>query len=363
MNPPVSYGTLYVVATPIGNLEDMTFRAVTILKQVDLIAAEDTRHSKILLDHYGIGTRLISCHEHNETAKTPLLISHLKKGLNLALISDAGTPTLSDPGYPLVSAAVEENIPVLPIPGCSAAIAGLSVSGLPTDAFYFSGFPPRKTGKLKQAIESLKNLQATLIFYESPKRVKKLLETLIPLLGDRRACLTREITKLHEEYLRGSLSRILQQLELKESIKGECALFVQGREPIHGMMDEEDLERLILEQLTASGLGTFAAGWFAFAWLAKKPRIAYLGAIAGTNLFVHLFFDTVASRLRWFYPLSEHYFNFVRVPARYDWWVLNFVLHWTFIIEIVFIVAATLLFVRSWRSVRKGARSSSEEGV
>ena len=134
MDKPISYGTLYVVATPIGNLEDMTFRAVTVLKQVDLIAAEDTRHSKKLLDHYGIDTRLISCHEHNEADKTPLLISHLKTGLSVALISDAGTPTISDPGYHLVRAAAKEKIPVIPIPGCSAVIAGLSVSGLPTDA-------------------------------------------------------------------------------------------------------------------------------------------------------------------------------------------------------------------------------------
>src|SRR3989339_1694430 len=130
---PSLYGTLYVVATPIGNLEDMTFRAVNILKQVDLIAAEDTRHSKILLNHYGIETRLISCHEHNETDKTPLFISHLKNGLSIALISDAGTPTLSDPGYHLIKTAAKETIPVIPIPGCNAAIAGLSVSGLPTD--------------------------------------------------------------------------------------------------------------------------------------------------------------------------------------------------------------------------------------
>ena len=202
MDKPIPYGTLYVAATPIGNLEDMTFRAVAVLKQVDLIAAEDTRHSKRLLDHYGICTRLISCHEHNETFKTPQLISDLKSGLNLALISDAGTPTLSDPGYHLIKTAAKENIPVIPIPGCSAAMAGLSVSGLPTDTFYFSGFLPKKSQKLQQAIEFLKDQKATLIFYESPKRIKTLTETLIKILGDRQACLAREITKLHEEYLR-----------------------------------------------------------------------------------------------------------------------------------------------------------------
>jgi 16S rRNA (cytidine1402-2'-O)-methyltransferase len=253
MEERISYGTLYVVATPIGNLEDMTFRAVAVLKQVDLIAAEDTRHSKRLLDHYGICTRLISCHEHNETFKTPQLISHLKSGLNLALISDAGTPTLSDPGYHLIKTAAKENIPIIPIPGCSAAMAGLSVSGLPTDAFYFSGFPPKKSGKLKQTIESLKDQKATLIFYESPRRIKTLVENLIQILGDRQGCLAREITKLHEEYLRGSLSHILQQLEEKETIKGECSLFVQGCVE-KSKPEADELKKIILERLSDSGL-------------------------------------------------------------------------------------------------------------
>nr|NJM04121.1 16S rRNA (cytidine(1402)-2'-O)-methyltransferase [Desulfobacula sp.] len=256
MDTPISYGTLYVVATPIGNLEDMTFRAVSILKQVDLIAAEDTRHSKRLLDHYGIDTRMISCHEHNEADKIPLFIAHLKNGLSLALISDAGTPTVSDPGYPLVRAAAKESIPVLPIPGCSAVIAGLSVSGLPTDTFYFSGFPPKKTGKLKQALESLKDQKATLIFYESPRRIKILIQTLIQILGDRQACLTREVSKIHEEYLRGNLSEILEILDGKEVIKGECSLFVQGCGPGEVRIDEETLEKIILDRLAATDLAT-----------------------------------------------------------------------------------------------------------
>ncbi|MDA8134505.1 MAG: 16S rRNA (cytidine(1402)-2'-O)-methyltransferase [Desulfobacteraceae bacterium] len=264
MDEPKSYGTLYVVATPIGNLEDMTFRAVTVLKQVDLIAAEDTRHSKRLLDHYGIDTRLISCHEHNEADKTPLLISHLKTGLSIALISDAGTPTISDPGYHLVRAAAKEKIPVIPIPGCSAVIAGLSVSGLPTDAFCFSGFPPKKSGKLKQTLEFLKDQKATLIFYESPRRIKTLVETLIQTIGDRQGCLTREISKLHEEYIRGSLSRILQQLEEKETIKGECTLFVQGcteeRKPEAGELKKIILERLSDSDLRPSDLAKQIAG-------------------------------------------------------------------------------------------------------
>jgi len=256
MEKTIPYGTLFVVATPIGNLEDITFRAVTILKQVHLIAAEDTRHSKKLLTHYGIETRLISCHEHNEADKTPLFISHLKNGLNIALISDAGTPTISDPGYHLVRAAAKEKISVIPIPGCCAAMAGLCVSGLPTDAFHFSGFLPKKKEKLRQALELLKSQKATLIFYESPRRIKSLIETMIRIFGDRQACLTREITKLHEEYIRGTLSEILQQLEIKESVKGECSLFVQGAEIINTCIYNETLEKTILDRLGSNRLGT-----------------------------------------------------------------------------------------------------------
>lgn len=257
MESPSSYGTLYVVATPIGNLEDMTFRAVNILKQVDFIAAEDTRHSKKLLNHYGIETRMISCHEHNEADKTPLLISQLKNGLSIALISDAGTPTISDPGYHLVRAAAKEKIPVIPIPGCSATMAGLSVSGLPTDAFYFSGFLPKKKEKLQQALELLKNQKATLIIYESPKRITNLIESIIPVFGNRQACFAREITKLHEEYMRGSLSEILRMLHEKQTIKGECSLFVQGGDGSEEVcLDEETLTKIILERLAANDLGT-----------------------------------------------------------------------------------------------------------
>ena len=248
-------GTLYVVATPIGNLEDITFRAVKTLKQADLIAAEDTRHSKKLLSHYDIRTKLISCHEHNEAIKAPKIISHLKNGLNIALICDAGTPSISDPGYQLVTAAAKEHISVIPIPGCSAAIAGLSVSGLATDAFLFLGFLPRKQQKQKKNLELLKNESPTLIFYESPKRIKNLLKNMLNILGDKKACLAREITKLHEEYIRGSLSEILKTLEEKKIIKGECTLFVQGmgkRKPVN----QEELKKILLERLPTSNLGT-----------------------------------------------------------------------------------------------------------
>jgi len=252
---PQSAGTLYIVATPVGNLEDITFRAVKILNQVDLIAAEDTRHSKKLLSHYEIHTKLISCHEHNEAAKTPQLITHLKNGLDIALISDAGTPSISDPGYKLVTAVAKEKLSIIPIPGCSAAIAGLSISGLPTDSFLFLGFLPKKQQKQKQILKDLKNQTPTLIFYESPKRIKTLINNMLNTLGDRKACLAREITKLHEEYIRGDLSDILLSLEKKEAIKGECSLFVQGQTE-EKTIDKKELEKIILARISATDLGT-----------------------------------------------------------------------------------------------------------
>ncbi len=257
MDSPPLFGTLYVVATPLGHLADMTFRAVEVLKQVDLIAAEDTRHSQTLLNHYGITARLVSCHEHNETDRIPRLIDHLKAGRSLALISDAGTPAISDPGYPLVRAAIRERLPVVPVPGCSAVIAGLSVSGLPTDAFYFSGFLPARQQKRRQAIEKLKDLGATLVVYESPKRIIALIQDMMDILGDRGACLAREITKVHEEFLRGSLSDVLSGLKQKDWIKGECTLMVAGRSlEAHPPLDDQALEELIRNEPAATDRGT-----------------------------------------------------------------------------------------------------------
>ncbi len=248
MDPAPLPGTLYIVATPVGNLEDMGFRAVRILKEVDLIAAEDTRHSKKLLLHYGIPTGMISLHEHNEAKRIDRLIGALKTGKNIALISDAGTPLVSDPGYSLVKAVSHEKIPVIPIPGPNAAIAGLSVSGLPTDRFLFCGFLPKKIQKQAQALTDLVQERATLIFYESPQRICALISQAREILGDRRACLAREISKLHEEYLRAPLSEILATLEQRTQVKGECILFVEGShapEP----MDPDQLEQVILSKL------------------------------------------------------------------------------------------------------------------
>ncbi len=256
MTSQTSPGTLYIVATPIGNLEDMTVRAVKTLTKADLIAAEDTRHSRRLLDHYQIQTRMISCHEHNETAKTKGLIEQLNCGKNIALISDAGTPCISDPGYFLVSEAAKAGIAVIPIPGCNAAAAALSVSGLPTDTFFFMGFPPRKKQKQQQAIARLSRLSATLIFYESPRRISALVAVLIDILGNRMACLGREITKLHEEYLRGTLSDIYDTLETRSVIKGECTLLVQGASDTPPVVEDEHLRQILIQQMAETDMQT-----------------------------------------------------------------------------------------------------------
>ncbi len=222
---------LYVVATPIGNRKDITIRALDVLRQVGLIAAEDTRATKRFLAFHSVSGRLISYHEHNEIQRTPGLIDKLKRGVSVALVSKAGTPTVSDPGYRLVKAAITNGIPVVPIPGPCAAIAALSVSGLPTDSYVFIGFPPAKQGKRAVLLERLAAEPRTIIFYESAKRILTLLEQVITTWGDRRSMLAREITKLHEEFLRGRASEIAAALRQRAEIKGECALLVAGCEP------------------------------------------------------------------------------------------------------------------------------------
>ena len=225
-------GVLYVVATPIGNREDITLRALNILRDVDLIAAEDTRKTGNLLAHYQIKNRLISFHEHNEKKRTPGMIGKLREGISIALVSNAGTPSVSDPGYRLVKAAIANKITVSPIPGVSAATAAMSVAGLPTDSFVFVGFAPKKKGKRLKFLAELSAEPRPLIFYESPKRILALLEEIIAGMGDRNANLAREMTKLHEEFLRGSLSKILKTLEARPVVKGECTLVVDGCEAL-----------------------------------------------------------------------------------------------------------------------------------
>jgi len=223
-----SFGTLFVVATPIGHMEDITLRALRTLTEVDLIAAEDTRHTRKLLCRHDISTPLVSYHDFNKEKRTPELLQKLQAGNSIALVTDAGTPSVSDPGYYLVKKAIEGAISVVPIPGPSAVITALSVSGLPCDGFVFVGFVPRKAGKRQEFLEALKWERRTLIFYESPKRVLSLMQVLRDVLGDRDVVLARELTKVHEEVLRGKLGKVVEELSGRPSLKGECTVLVDG---------------------------------------------------------------------------------------------------------------------------------------
>lgn len=227
-SPRETPGTLYLVATPIGNLEDMTFRAIRTLREVDLIAAEDTRQTRKLLTHFEIQNRLVSYHDHNREASGRELIRMLQEGQNIALVSDAGMPAISDPGADLVAAAVAEGIPVVPIPGANAALSALIISGLPTDKFLFVGFPPRDRKSLNRLLDSLESEAATLIFYESPHRLKKTLAIVAERWRDRRMAVIRELTKRHEEALRGSVRACLKHIEEFPPL-GECCLVVEGK--------------------------------------------------------------------------------------------------------------------------------------
>ena len=244
---------LYIVSTPIGNLEDITLRAVRILKEVDLIACEDTRTTKKLLTRFGINTPLTSYHEHNEEKKARELVSLLAQGKSVALVSDAGTPTVSDPGYRLVRLASEEGITIVPVPGPSAVLSALSVSGLPTSNFSFFGFPPRSKKQITEFLESIKDYKGTLIFYESPKRVVKTLEAMALVFGDREVSVSREITKLHEETLRGGLSEVAALLKSRKEVKGEVTVVVEGGSGAEKELSEEQAE-LLLMRLRGEGM-------------------------------------------------------------------------------------------------------------
>ncbi len=221
-------GTLYVVATPLGHLEDTTLRALRVLREVSLVACEDTRRTGALLRAHGIGTATTSYFEHNERWKGERVLEALRGGRDVALVSDAGTPGISDPGYRLVRDARDEGLPVVPVPGPSAAIAALSVSGLPTDRFLFVGFLPPRSGGRRRALEELASERSTLVFHESPARVLDCLGDMVAVLGDREAFLCREATKVHEEYVRAPLSALLASLAARESVKGEIVLVVKG---------------------------------------------------------------------------------------------------------------------------------------
>jgi len=240
------YGTLYVVATPIGNLEDITLRALRVLKEVDVIAAEDTRHTQILLSHYGIHTPLTSYHEHNEKTKARQLMSRLERGEQIALVSDAGTPAISDPGYRLAVEAIRGGIPVIPIPGASALTAVLSAGGLPTDRFVFEGFLPAKKQERRARLRALSSETGTLVIYEAPHRLTETLNDLAEILGDREIVLAREVSKVHEEFLRGRLTEVAKQVAGRE-IKGELTLLIggsRGQSEVSQEQIEEEIRKL-----------------------------------------------------------------------------------------------------------------------
>jgi 16S rRNA (cytidine1402-2'-O)-methyltransferase len=218
---------LYLVATPIGNLDDITLRALSVLKQADLIACEDTRQTQKLLNHYGIGTRTTSYHEHNEMTRAAELVVDLEQGARIALVTDAGMPGISDPGFRLITLAIRHHVPVVPIPGPSAFLAALAASGLPTDSFRFSGFLPAKVGQRRQILESIRESPRTQVFYEAPHRVKQTLQDIVEILGgERHVVIAREVTKVHEEFLRGHASEVLETLGARGDVKGEITLLI-----------------------------------------------------------------------------------------------------------------------------------------
>ncbi len=248
-----SHGRLYIVGTPIGNLEDITLRAIRVLKEVDLIACEDTRRTQKLLNAYKIRTRTISYHEHNEMTRAPELVIQMGEGSRIALVTDAGMPVVSDPGFRLVHLAVRHNIPIIPVPGASAFVAVLAASGLPVDKFRFLGFLPSRSGQRRKALAELKDATKTLVFYEAPHRLLEMLEDVLAVLGNREAVIAREVTKIHEEFLRGSVTALLDQLK-NRPIKGEITVLIgmmadaeEGTAPA-GVSLQKEIARVMDEQ-------------------------------------------------------------------------------------------------------------------
>jgi len=242
--------SLYLVATPIGNLEDITLRALRVLKEADVIACEDTRQTGKLLAHFGIDKPTVSYHEHNEAARTQELLARLEAGAQVALVSDAGTPLISDPGYRLVTAAIAAGIPVVPVPGASAVLSALAAAGLPTDAFRFCGFLPVKSTQRRKILESLRAETCTLIFYEAPHRILDTLADIAALLGDRPVVVARELTKFYEEFLRGTAEQVRGQLAGRPAVKGEITLLIGKGAPV---VDTTSIEEAVRE-LEAAGL-------------------------------------------------------------------------------------------------------------
>ncbi len=237
-------GKLYVVATPIGNLDDITYRAINVLKEVDLIVAEDTRHTLKLLNHFNISKPLISYYKETERIKANTIIEKIKEGKNIAVVSDAGTPGISDPGEVLIKEAIKENIDVVPIPGACAAINALICSGMKTTEFVFIGFLSAKSKEKNEKLNSIKNETRTMIFYEAPHKVIDTLECMLKILGDREISIAREMTKIHEEFIRGKISEILNCLE----VKGEMVIIVEGAEKSESQLELEDRNKMTLQE-------------------------------------------------------------------------------------------------------------------
>lgn len=239
-------GTLYLVSTPIGNLEDITHRAVRLLGEVDVIACEDTRHTKKLLNHYGINTRTISYHEHNERERAIELLEQLKRGSDVAIVTDAGTPAISDPGFRLARIAIDSGVRVVPVPGASALITALVASGMPTDEFFFGGFLPARSGARRTRLSELRSMPATLIFYEGPHRIAATLKDAQEILGEREAVVARELTKMHEEIVRGRLSELAARFSSVESARGEMVLIID-----RGVIEGEDGKDKVVASIAA----------------------------------------------------------------------------------------------------------------
>lgn len=241
-------GTLSIVATPIGNLEDITVRAIRVLKEVDLIAAEDTRRTAILLRHYDINTPLTSLHDHNEREKSGSLVSRLLQGLSIAYVSDAGTPGISDPGYVFLREALAHSIEVVTIPGPSSVIAALSISGLPMDRFIFVGFSPPRSAKRRQLLEAVRERTETLVFFESPRRVQASLRDILEVLGNREMTISRELTKVHEETLRGTVSALMDRIG-DTPVRGEITMILEGNRAGPNQQPPEVLWKLFQDAL------------------------------------------------------------------------------------------------------------------
>ena len=281
-------GTLYIVATPIGNLEDITQRALRVLREVEIIACEDTRRTRVLLNHFGIRTRTISYHEHNERERAAALGRLLEGGKNVAIVSDAGTPLISDPGFRVVNAAIESGITVVPIPGPTAFVAALVASGLPSDQFFFAGFLPARANARRAHLEDLAAIQATLVFYEAPHRIAATLSDALEVLGNRKAAVARELTKIHEEIARGNLRELAKRFSQSTATRGEIVLLIGGaRESASESTGETELSsmRLIarVRQLESEGLDSRTAVKKAARELGFKRAEAYRLIVAQKN--------------------------------------------------------------------------------